>query len=33
MAAPNALAITKETFAPLDARERETLMALRSRLR
>jgi DNA-binding MarR family transcriptional regulator len=31
--APNALAITRETMAPLDARERETLMALLSRLR
>jgi DNA-binding MarR family transcriptional regulator len=27
-AAPNALAITRETLAPLDAKERETLMAL-----
>jgi MarR family transcriptional regulator, lower aerobic nicotinate degradation pathway regulator len=32
-AVPNALAITKETLAPLDARERETLVALLSRLR
>ena len=32
-AAPNALAITRETLAPLDARERETLIALLSRLR
>jgi DNA-binding MarR family transcriptional regulator len=32
-AAPNALAITKETLAPLDARERETLLGLLSRLR
>lgn len=32
-AAPNALAITKETLAPLDARERETFMALLSKLR
>ena len=32
-AAPNALAITRETLAPLDARERETLVALLSRLR
>ena len=31
--APNALAITRETLAPLDARERETLMALLSKLR
>ena len=31
--APNALAITKETLAPLDARERETLVALLSKLR
>jgi MarR family transcriptional regulator, lower aerobic nicotinate degradation pathway regulator len=31
--APNALAISKETLAPLDARERETLIALLSRLR
>ena len=31
--APNALAITRETMAPLDARERETLVALLSRLR
>ena len=27
-AAPNALAISKETLAPLDAKERETLMDL-----
>src|SRR6201994_2848460 len=32
-AAPNALAITKETLAPLDAKERETLMELLGRLR
>jgi DNA-binding MarR family transcriptional regulator len=32
-AAPNALAISKETLAPLDARERETFMALLSKLR
>ena len=32
-AAPNALAITRETLAPLDAKERETLMALLSKLR
>src|ERR1700688_2689387 len=32
-AVPNALAITRETLAPLDARERETLVALLSRLR
>ena len=32
-AAPNALAITRETLAPLDAKERETLMALLNRLR
>jgi hypothetical protein len=32
-AAPNALAITRETLAPLDARERETLLALLGRLR
>ena len=32
-AAPNALAISRETLAPLDARERETLFALLSRLR
>src|SRR4051794_37546482 len=31
--APNALAITKETLAPLDARERETLVTLLCRLR
>jgi MarR family transcriptional regulator, lower aerobic nicotinate degradation pathway regulator len=31
--APNALAITRETLAPLDARERETLIALLGRLR
>jgi hypothetical protein len=31
--APNALAITRETLAPLDAKERETLVALLSRLR
>jgi DNA-binding MarR family transcriptional regulator len=32
-AAPNALLITKETLAPLDARERETLLGLLSKLR
>jgi DNA-binding MarR family transcriptional regulator len=32
-AAPNALAITRETLAPLDAKERETLMALLGKLR
>jgi DNA-binding MarR family transcriptional regulator len=32
-AAPNALAITRETLAPLDARERETLMGLLEKLR
>jgi MarR family transcriptional regulator, lower aerobic nicotinate degradation pathway regulator len=32
-AAPNALAITRETLAPLDARERETLVALLGKLR
>jgi MarR family transcriptional regulator, lower aerobic nicotinate degradation pathway regulator len=32
-AAPNALAISRETLAPLDARERETLLALLGRLR
>src|SRR6201994_1918878 len=32
-AAPNALAITRETLAPLDAKERETLMELLGRLR
>ncbi|MCP3467168.1 MarR family winged helix-turn-helix transcriptional regulator [Bradyrhizobium sp. CCGUVB23] len=31
--APNALAITRETLAPLDAREREMLMALLDKLR
>ncbi len=31
--APNALAITRETLAPLDAKERETLMALLNKLR
>jgi hypothetical protein len=30
---PNALAITKEMLTPLDARERETLVALLSKLR
>ena len=30
---PNALAITRETLAPLDARERETLIALLTKLR
>lgn len=32
-AAPNALAISRETLAPLDARERDTLIALLSKLR
>jgi DNA-binding MarR family transcriptional regulator len=32
-AAPHALAITRETLAPLDARERETLLGLLSKLR
>lgn len=32
-AAPNALAITKETLAPLDVKERETFVALLSKLR
>ena len=32
-AAPNALAITKETLAPLDGKEREILLALLSKLR
>ncbi len=32
-AAPNALVISRETLAPLDAKERETLMALLGRLR
>lgn len=32
-AAPNALAISRETLAPLDAKERELLMVLLSRLR
>jgi DNA-binding MarR family transcriptional regulator len=32
-AVPNALAITKETLAPLDAKERETLITLLSKLR
>jgi MarR family transcriptional regulator, lower aerobic nicotinate degradation pathway regulator len=31
--APNALAITRETLAPLDAREREALVTLLSKLR
>jgi DNA-binding MarR family transcriptional regulator len=31
--APNALAITRETLAPLDGREREMLMALLNKLR
>jgi MarR family transcriptional regulator, lower aerobic nicotinate degradation pathway regulator len=31
--APNALAITRETLAPLEARERETLMGLLNKLR
>jgi DNA-binding MarR family transcriptional regulator len=32
-AAPNALAITRETLAPLDAKERETLLGLLGKLR
>ncbi len=32
-AAPNAIAITKKTLAPLDAKERETLIALLGKLR
>jgi len=32
-AAPNALVITRETLAPLDAREREVLMGLLEKLR
>jgi MarR family transcriptional regulator, lower aerobic nicotinate degradation pathway regulator len=32
-AAPNALAISRETLAPLDAKERDTLVALLNRLR
>src|SRR5919198_970966 len=32
-AAPNALAISRETLAPLDAKERETLMELLTKLR
>src|SRR4051794_36666151 len=32
-AVPNALAITRETLAPLDAKERETLVALLGKLR
>lgn len=32
-AAPNALAISKQTLAPLDAKERETFVALLSKLR
>jgi DNA-binding MarR family transcriptional regulator len=32
-AAPSALAVTRETLAPLDAKERETLMALLCKLR
>ena len=31
--APNAMAITRETLAPLDAKERELLMALLNKLR
>jgi MarR family transcriptional regulator, lower aerobic nicotinate degradation pathway regulator len=31
--APNALAITRETLSPLDAKEREALMALLNKLR
>src|ERR1700746_3739328 len=32
-AAPNALVVSRETLAPLDARERETLFALLNKLR
>ena len=32
-AAPNALAITRETLAPLDAKEREMLFALLNKIR
>jgi MarR family transcriptional regulator, lower aerobic nicotinate degradation pathway regulator len=32
-ASPNALTITRETLAPLDARERETLMGLLDKIR
>jgi MarR family transcriptional regulator, lower aerobic nicotinate degradation pathway regulator len=32
-AAPNALAVSRETLAPLDAKERETLLALLNKLR
>lgn len=32
-AAPNAMAVTKETLAPLDPNEREMFMALLSKLR
>ena len=32
-AAPNALAVSRETLAPLDAKERETLVGLLSKLR
>jgi DNA-binding MarR family transcriptional regulator len=32
-ALPNAIAISEETLAPLDPKERETLLALLSRLR
>jgi DNA-binding MarR family transcriptional regulator len=32
-AAPNALVISRETLAPLDAKERETLIALLGKLR
>jgi len=32
-AAPNALTVSRETLAPLDAKERETLMGLLSKLR
>ncbi len=32
-AAPNALAISKETLAPLDAKERETLIGLLNKMR
>jgi MarR family transcriptional regulator, lower aerobic nicotinate degradation pathway regulator len=32
-AAPNALSVSRETLAPLDAKERETLLALLNKLR
>jgi DNA-binding MarR family transcriptional regulator len=32
-AAPNALAISRETLAPLDAKERDTLVALLGKIR